>query len=57
MKKERYIRCDWSTGRGAGLRRLVFVICAAVLPAIAGSLLAAGTGELNKVSNELYDNE
>ena len=37
MKRESYIR-------------LVFMICAAVLPAVTGSLFAAGTGELDHAS-------
>lgn len=50
MKRKSYIRHDRITGRKAGVRRLVFIICAAVLPAFAGSLFAAGAGGVDQVS-------
>lgn len=50
MKVERYIRYVRIPGRMAGVRRLVFMIVAAVLPAFAGSLFAVGTGGVDQVA-------
>ena len=50
MKRGRYIRHERSTGRMAGVRGLVFMICTAVLSAMAGSLFAVGTGVVDQVT-------